>query len=371
MRIVLTGGFTGGHLFPLVAVAKKIKEKLGSEASILYVGSGAKIEKDVMAEEGIPAKYVMAGKMRRYFSLLNFVDFFKVPIGIIQALWILLVFMPDVIFSKGGYVAIPIVIAAWVYRIPIIIHESDAIPGTANRILEKFSDRVVISYPSTQSYFPASKTALWGNPVRNGVNEGNKEEARKNFSFTESKPVVFIFGGSQGSQIINDAVVRILPQMLQFVQVIHQTGESNYENVVRMAGEQGIKAGREGYWVSGFMNFEQIQQAFALADLVVSRAGANNIAEIAANSKPSVLVPLEHSAQDHQRMNAYEIAKVGGTLVLEESNLGENMFWEKIQKILFDEELKKNMGAKINAFYHPQAADNIAEGIIELGRGLE
>ncbi|MFH0969566.1 MAG: undecaprenyldiphospho-muramoylpentapeptide beta-N-acetylglucosaminyltransferase [Patescibacteria group bacterium] len=368
MRILLTGGWSGGHIFPLVSVARKLKEKLGEEAELLYVGSGAKMEKEAMQAEGIPAKSILAGKMRRYFSILNFLDIFKIPIGFIQSLWILLAYMPDVVFSKGGYIAIPIVLAAWIYRIPIIIHESDAIPGTANKILEKFSTRVAIAYSSAQDYFSASETALIGNPIRDGINQGNKEEARKIFNLTESKPVILVLGGSQGSEVINEAIIRILPKLIQHSQIIHQAGEKNIEKVIREAGEQGIKAGREGYFAAGFLDFETIKQAYAISDLIISRAGANIIAEIAANAKPSILIPIEKSAQGHQRMNAYEIAKAGGALVLEESNLGENIFMEKIEKILFDEDLKKNMSQKISAFYHPKAAEYIAEGLIELGK---
>jgi UDP-N-acetylglucosamine--N-acetylmuramyl-(pentapeptide) pyrophosphoryl-undecaprenol N-acetylglucosamine transferase len=367
MRILLTGGGSGGHIFPLVAVAKKIREKLGDEAELLYVGSGSEMEKETMLSEGIPAKYILAGKMRRYFSLLNILDIFKVPVGFIQSLLILLDFMPDVIFSKGGYVSVPVVIAAWMYRIPIIIHESDATPGSSNKMLAKFSTKIAVAYANTQDYFEASKTAIVGNPLRDGINEGNKEEARKTFNFSESKPVILVLGGSQGSGIINEAVIRILPRLIQHTQIIHQTGGKNYENIVRKAGEQGIKAGREGYFVAPFLDFEKLKQAYAICDMVISRAGASIIAEIAANAKPSILIPLENSAQDHQRMNAYEIAKAGGTLVLEESNLGENIFFEKIEKILFNEELKQNMSQNVSAFYHPQAAQYIAEGLIELG----
>lgn len=368
MRILLTGGGSGGHIFPLISVVRKIKEKLGPEAELLYIGSGVSIEKEVMQQEGIRAKYILAGKIRRYFSPLNFLDLFKTPIGLIQSLWILMAYMPDVVFSKGGYVSVPVVIASWIYRIPIIIHESDATPGTANKILEKFSDRVAIAYPGTQKYFESSKTAMFGNPVREGINQGSKEKAREVFGFTESRPVILVLGGSQGSEVINEAIVKILPRLMDNYQVIHQTGDRNYEEVVHLAAEQGFKAGREGYYPVSFMDLEMLKGAYALADLVVSRAGANIIAEIAANSKPTILIPLEHSAQDHQRMNAYELAKVGGALVLEESNLGENIFFEKIEKIMKDENLKKNMAEKINAFYHPEAADNIAEGVIELGK---
>lgn len=367
MRILLTGGGSGGHVFPLIAVAKKIKEKLGAESDLLYVGSGAKIEKETMQSEGIPAKYILSGKVRRYFSPLNVLDLFKIPVGFVQSLFILLRFMPDAVFSKGGYVSVPVVIAAWIYRIPIIIHESDAIPGTSNRILEKFSTRVAVAYPSAQNYFEAAKTAMVGNPVREGINQGDKEEARRAFNFTESKPVILVLGGSQGSEIINEAIIRILPKLIQYSQIIHQTGENNFEKVVHSAGEQGIKAGRDGYFAAPFLDFEVIKKAYALADLIISRAGANIIAEIAASAKPSILIPLENSAQDHQRMNAYALAEIGATLVLEESNLGENMLFQKTEKILFDESIRKDMSQKISAFYHPKAAEYIAEGIIELG----
>lgn len=367
MRIILTGGGTGGHLFPLIAVARKIKEKLGSDCEFLYVGSGAPLERAVMQEENIPAKFVMSGKMRRYASTLNIIDFFKLPIGFLQSLWLLLRYMPDVIFSKGGYVAVPVVLAAWIYRIPVLIHESDAIPGTSNRFLAKFVSRVVIAYPSAEEYFPTGKTALFGNPVREGILGGNPGMLRKQLGFTESKKTVLVLGGSQGSMTINKAIVEILPKLLHEVQVIHQTGEQNYESVVRGAAEQGIKSGHEGYAPVKFLNQQNMQDALELADLVISRAGANSIAEIAAHGKPSILVPLANSANDHQRMNAYSLAKVGGTLVLEESNLGEVMLLQKIEQILNDGDVSSTMSKQIVTFFHPRAAEAIANGVIELG----
>lgn len=366
MKIVLTGGATGGHLFPLVAVARKIKEKMGENAEFLYLGSGAQLEKEIMEREEIKCKFIFSGKVRRYFSVLNFIDFLKIPVGIIQALWILLFHMPDVVFSKGGYVSIPVVLAAWAYRIPIIIHESDAVPGVANRVLSKFSNRVAIAYSSAQSFFESSKIAIFGNPVREEVLGGDSAKAREFFNFTESKSVILVLGGSQGSKTINEAVIKILPKLLDRYQVIHQTGKSDYKNAIDLAGRLGIKAGREGYFAVEFLNQDEIKNAYALADLVVSRAGASSISEIAACKKSSILIPLKNSANDHQRMNAYEIAKVGGTLVLEESNLGENFLMGKIEKILESEELRKSMQERIFSFYHPRAAENIANGVIEL-----
>lgn len=364
MRIVLTAGGTGGHLFPLVAVARKLKEKLGSQGEFLYVGSGLEMERRAMEAENIPVKKVLSGKMRRYFSFLNFLDVFKIPIGFFQAIFILLKFMPDAVFAKGGYVSIPIVLAAWCFRIPILIHESDSTPGTANQILSKFSERIAISYPSAYNYFPATKTVMTGNPLREDIAFGDAQAARDYFHLTSSKPIILILGGSQGSQVINKAIVEILPKLMKIAQIIHQTGENNYEEIVRLAAQQGFKAGSEGYCPVKFLEGDLVKNCFAAANLVISRAGANSIAEIAANGKPSILIPLAGAANDHQRMNAYAIAEIGGALILEESNLTENMMMEKIEKLLFDETEKKIMSEKVKVFFHPDAANQIAEGVI-------
>ncbi|MDD5397220.1 MAG: undecaprenyldiphospho-muramoylpentapeptide beta-N-acetylglucosaminyltransferase [Candidatus Moranbacteria bacterium] len=369
MRIILTGGGTGGHLTPLVAIADKLKTKLGPDAKILYIGSGAQMEKEIMSGEGIETKFVVSGKMRRYFSLLNFVDFFKVPIGFVQSLWILLRFMPDVVFSKGGYVAVPVVLAAWIYRIPIIVHESDSAPGLANQFLAKFANRIAVAYPSAEQYFPKEKTALVGNPIRFQVTEGDSLMLRQEIGFTQSRKTLLVLGGSQGSQIINQAIVKILPQLLQHFQVIHQTGKDNLEGVLREAAFMGVKPGHGSYYYAvDFINANKLRDAFALSDVVISRAGATFITEIAANGKPAILVPISQSANDHQRMNAYALAEIGAALVLEETNLGEHMLIEKIEMIFNDDELRNGMIEKIKTFYHPAAAEVIANGIIEIAR---
>ena len=368
MRIVLTGGSTGGHLTPLIAIADKLKAKLGPDAMLLYVGSGAEMEKRMMHEEGIPAKFVLSGKMRRYFSFQNFTDLFKIPIGFLQSLWILFRFMPDVVFSKGGFVAVPVVIAAWVLRIPVMIHESDSAPGTSNQFLARFANRIAIAYPSAAEYFPAEKTALVGNPIRYQVMDGDPIMLRRELGFTEIRKTILVLGGSQGSQLINEAVLKILPQLLQHFQVIHQTGENNYENVVREAAFMGVKVGHGGYYAIGFMNANKLRDAFALSDLVISRAGATFITEIAANAKPAILVPLSGSANDHQRMNAYALAHIGAALVLEEANLVEHILIEKIENILNDSELRSAMTKEIKTFYHANAAEVIANSIVEIAR---
>jgi UDP-N-acetylglucosamine--N-acetylmuramyl-(pentapeptide) pyrophosphoryl-undecaprenol N-acetylglucosamine transferase len=366
IRIVVTGGGTGGHIMPLVAVAEKLREKLGSGAEFLYVGSKGKIEQTTMAAAGIPMKFIVYGKMRRYWSFRNFVDIFKIPLGFLQSLWHLLWYMPDAVFSKGGAVAVPVVIAAWVYRIPILTQDADAMPGMANRILGKFADRVAIAYPSAQQYFLADRVALTGNPIRQEITRGSAEEGRRRFGLEEGKPVVLVLGGSLGARVIDQAVVRVLPKLLPKAQVIHQTGEKPYEETVKLAAQLGVEANKNGYVPRDFLQIDELKDALAVADLVLSRAGANAIAEIAAVGKPAILVPLAIAANDEQRMNAYEIARIGGALVLEEGNLGENILLHKIEGLLKDESLRQKMGAAIRAFHHPQAADMIADGLLEL-----
>jgi UDP-N-acetylglucosamine--N-acetylmuramyl-(pentapeptide) pyrophosphoryl-undecaprenol N-acetylglucosamine transferase len=362
MKIVLTGGGTGGHLIPLIAVKRKIQEK-EPEAEFLFMGPLGEMEKRFMEPEGIAMKKVMSGKMRRYFSLRNFSDMFKIPIGIIQALWHLLVYMPDAIFSKGGYASIPVVVAGWMYRIPILIHESDAKPGLANSMLAKFAERVAVSYSQAEINFPADQVVLTGNPVRADIADGDANKGKQLFNIINDKKIIFVWGGSQGAELINSYVVEILPVLLRNYNVIHQTGEKNFENVTRMAGELGIKAGREGYYPTPFIK-EELKDILAASDLVISRAGSNSISEIAANKKPAIIIPLESSANGHQRMNAYAVAKVGGCVVLEEGNLGENMLLGEIDKIMNKEELRNVLSLKIQAFHHPNATEKIALGVV-------
>ena len=354
---------------PLIAVTHKIKEKLGSDAEFLYIGSGAKLEKEVIGAEGIRMKSVMAGKMRRYFSLQNFLDIFKLPIGIIQSLWLLLVYMPDVVFSKGGYVAVPVVLAAWVYRIPVMIHESDSVPGVANKFLGGFAARIAVAYPSATEYFPSNRTAVVGNPIRESLNKGDGIMLRKKLGFTDVKKTILILGGSQGSRSINVAIMHALPELLRQYQIIHQTGETNYAEVASLASALGIKMGssREGYYAEKFFQENILADAYAVCDLVISRAGANSIAEIAANGKPSILVPLDSAANDHQRVNAYKLAEINAAFVLEENNLGPHMLLEKIHAILDDHNLQQSMSEQIRTFYHPLSADIMANGVIEIG----
>jgi UDP-N-acetylglucosamine--N-acetylmuramyl-(pentapeptide) pyrophosphoryl-undecaprenol N-acetylglucosamine transferase len=365
-RIVLTGGISGGHTYPLVAVSRALRKKF-SGVEFLFIGSHGRFEDEAMEKEGISARYVLTGKWRRYFSFQNLIDPFKVPIGFIQALWHLLVFMPDAVFSKGGSASVPTVLAAWVYRIPVLIHDSDAVAGRANRFLSRFASRIAIAYPGARNYFPAEKTALTGNPIREEILLGDRERFAQQFGLSLEKPTILVLGGSQGAQVLNAAILRILPSLLEKnIQVLHQTGEKNYKSIVASVETYGLKIGESGYVPRAFFSVSEMADALLGATLIISRAGASSIAEIAATKKAAILVPLEGAANDEQRMNAYDVAALGGALILEEANLGEHILLKNIQELLSNPELQKSMGEKLHPFYHPEAAEAIASGVYDL-----
>lgn len=366
-RIVLTGGVSGGHTFPLVAVARALRKKLSNNVEFLFIGSEGSFENDAMKQENIPMKHVLTGKWRRYFSLQNIIDPFKVPIGFVQALWQLFVFMPDAVFSKGGSASVPVVLAAWVYRIPVLIHDSDAVAGRANRFLARFASRIAIAYPSAHNFFPANKTVLTGNPIREELLSGESERFTKQFGLSLEKPIILVLGGSQGAQTLNAAILRILPSLLEKnIQIVHQTGKKNHESIVSSVEAYGVKIGESGYVPRAFLSVLELADALRVATLVISRAGAGSIAELAATKKAAILVPLLEAANDEQRMNAYDVAALGGALVLEETNLGEHILLEEIQELLSHPEVRQSMGEKLSSFYHPDAADTIASGVYDL-----
>jgi len=362
MKIALAGAGSGGHLTPLVAVARKIRE-IVPEVEFVFIGPKGKLEEQIIGNEGIPIREIKVGKFRRYFSLKNITDCFMIPVGIVQTMLILLREMPDAIFSKGGYASLPVVLVGWLYRIPIMIHESDAKPGMANEIMSKFSDRVAVAYPEAEKEFPAAQVVLTGNPLRENINKGSAQKAREKFSLTESKKVIFVWGGSQGARVINNKILDILPDLLQKYQVIHQTGENNFDEVRHKAGELGIKVGREGYHAMSFIT-DDLGDILAVSDLIISRAGSTSIAEIAANGKASIIIPLTNAANNHQRMNAYAIAKYGGCVVLEENNLGENLLMHQINEIMDKDQLRQKLEKDVKIFFHPNAAAEIAQGVL-------
>lgn len=370
IRIALTGAGSGGHLFPLVTVAKYLKKTFAEKQSFdfMFFGPMTKLEKEVMEKEMIPYKKVMSGKMRRYFSLLYFFDILKLPIGLLQALWQLFWYMPDVVFSKGGYASVPTVVAAKIYRIPVLIHESDAAPGMANNFLGSIANRVAITFERSRIHFPAPRTVLTGNPVKEEAIGGSREKGREFLNMhNESKPVILFLGGSQGAKTINDRILGMLDDLVEKYQVVHQTGISHYKYAFHEAQKRGYKIGHSDYYPMAFIK-EELRDVIAVADVVVSRAGSTAISEIAANKKASILVPITRSANNHQRLNAYEVSKAGGAIVLEEDNFRKNLLLDSIEKLLKDGRLRAKLESNISKFHHPEATSKIADELLALAK---
>lgn len=370
MKIIFTGGGTGGHFYPNIAVIEALrdiseKNKL-VDIDLIYM-SDAKYDEAALFESRVRFIKISAGKVRRYFSLLNVVDFFKTGFGIITTTLKVFANFPDVIFSKGGYAAFPVVVAARILGIPLMIHESDSVPGKVSVFGGKFAKRIAVAFPSAAKYFPKEKTALVGIPIRKEFLIGNREGARQFLGLEEGTPVVFIIGGSQGSQIINDTVLDGLEDMVKNYQVIHQCGRNNLKDV---KGRSSVILERSQYksryHLFDFLNKDALRMSYSAADLIISRA-SSLIFEIAISGKPSILIPLDGSAQDHQKNNAYDYAAAGACDVLEQSNLTPHLLLSETGRLLSDKVKLEKMSKAALAFARPDAAEKIAEELIRLG----
>ncbi|OWK27058.1 MAG: hypothetical protein US76_00325, partial [Parcubacteria group bacterium GW2011_GWA2_38_13b] len=277
-RILLTGGGTGGHLFPLVAVAQKLK-KIETENIELFFAGSMSPGMDVLKKEQVEINAIMAGKMRRswrFWDIIdNGIDFLKLIFGFFQVFWRVWRIMPDVIFSKGGYGSFTVVVVGWIYHIPIILHESDSIPGITNRLLGKLAKNIAISFERSATYFKKGKCALTGNPVREELSQGNAEEAKRFFQLQGGRPVLFIFGGSQGSQAINLLILEILAKIIENFEIIHQCGDKNYEEIKNASDKLLSDNARRYYHLYSFLR-DELKHAYAVCDLIISRAGASN-----------------------------------------------------------------------------------------------
>ncbi len=320
-KIVLTGGGTAGHVTPNIALLPKLKEA-GYE--IYYIGSYDGIEKKLIEEFNIPYFGISSGKLRRYFDIKNFTDPFKVLKGYSEAAKLMKKIKPDVVFSKGGFVTVPVVIAAHRKKIPTIIHESDMTPGLANKLCIPSATKICCNFPETISHLPEGKANLTGSPIRAELLSGNKDEARKFCGFSDDKPVVLIIGGSLGAAAVNDAVRKILPQLLPKYNVIHLCGKGKLDESLK---------GTAGYVQYEYIK-KELADLFALADVVISRAGANAICELLALKKPNILIPLPAAAsRGDQILNANSFKKQGFSEVIDEEKITDDLLLETINNV--------------------------------------
>ncbi len=320
-RIVLTGGGTAGHVTPNIALIPALKE---ADYDIHYIGSFDGIEKRLIEDFDIPYYGISTGKFRRYFDLKNFTDPFRVMKGYAEAKKILKQISPDIVFSKGGFVSVPVVRAAHALHIPCIIHESDMTPGLANKICIPVAEKICLNFPETMQYIPEGKGILTGSPIRKELSEGDAERARTLCGFNSDKPVVMVMGGSLGAAAINKAIREALKSILEDFQVIHICGKEKVDNLL---------LGVEGYKQFEYVKTE-LKDLFALADVIVSRAGANAICELLALKKPNILIPLSPKAsRGDQMLNAKSFEAQGFSIVIDEDDLSDSLLVEKIREL--------------------------------------
>jgi len=369
MKILLTGGGTGGHFYPLIAIAEKLIENADKQKIIdlkLYYMSDSPYDKRLLFENKITYIQVPAGKMRTYSSISNFFDIFKTAIGAFFGLLNMFFVYPDVVISKGGYAAFPAVLAARLLKIPVIIHESDSYPGRVNVWTAKFAWHVAISWPETAEYLPKEKIALTGQPIRKEILKGDMNGAHEFFKLDFNLPTLLILGGSQGAQIINDIIVDTLPELLSRYQIIHQTGTNNIEEVsarAKLLMENNPNISR--YVPIPYLNNLATRMAAGCATLVISRAGSS-IFEIASWGIPSIIIPITNSNGNHQMKNAYNYARTGACEVIEEANLSQHLLVAEIDRIISSSAKITKMKEAANSFASPEAADKIAKSAIDL-----
>jgi UDP-N-acetylglucosamine--N-acetylmuramyl-(pentapeptide) pyrophosphoryl-undecaprenol N-acetylglucosamine transferase len=375
MRILFTGGGTGGHIYPILAIAEELKrlaETRSIDLEMRYFGAPANYQV-LLENAGIRVSKILSSKLRRYFDWRNFVDIpIYFPLSIVQSLWKVFWYMPDVLFSKGGPGALAVVLVCRFYRIPAVIHESDAVPGLTNQLSSRYAQKIIISFESAKEYF-GENVILAGNPVRQSLlTPGvNQEAAKTMLGFAPDKPLLLFISGSQGASRINDFVLDILPELIPASgwQVFHQAGLQNFEIVKRefevvaknMSPEEKMK-----YKVVPYLE-NNLKEAYLAADVVVSRA-SSSIFEFAAFGKPTILIPLpEAVVGNHQIKNAYEYAETGAAIVMEENNLKPNIFLTQVRQLIANPEKLRAMSEAAKKFAKPEAAKIIAEEIIKLG----
>lgn len=320
-KIVLTGGGTAGHVTPNIALLPSLKEA-GYE--VFYIGSYEGIEKKLIEEMDIPYYGISSGKLRRYKSLKNLSDPFRVLKGFGQAMKLMKQIKPDIVFSKGGFVSVPVVLAAGKNKIPAIIHESDMTPGLANKIASRSAVKICCNFPETLNFLPKEKAELTGSPIREELLCGNKIKGLELCGFTSSKPVIMVIGGSTGAVRVNEAVRNILPELLKKYQVVHLCGKGKTDESL--------------YKVEGYIQFEyinkELRDLFALCDIVISRAGANAICELLALNKPNLLIPLSANAsRGDQILNAISFKQQGYSSVLQEEDITPDSMMDAVNEL--------------------------------------
>jgi len=366
MKIGFVGGGTGGHFYPLMAVANELTQYT-NQPELYYFGP-APYDEAALAQYNITYIYCPAGKLRRYFSIQNFVDIFRNFFGIFIGTLRLFIIYPDVIFSKGGFTSVPILLAARFLRIPVVIHESDAVPGRANKVALKQARYIGIAYDDVAQFFPTEKTALVGIPLRPEI-LNIPEDPFTTLGIPSDKPLILVTGGSSGAERLNDAILLTLSKLLPHYRIFHQTGSNNAEEM-RLTVKSLLKDSpdlQQNYYLEGKVDAATFANLLAAATVVITRAGSTTLFEIAHYGKPSIVIPIPEDISRDQRSNAYAYARTGAAVVIEEGNLTSNLLAEEINTIIIDQGKRTAMSAAAKEIAFPDAAQKIAAILLSIG----
>jgi len=368
LRLAITGGGTGGHVVPALAVIDELRRR-EVLADLVWIGSREGVERRAAEEAGIQFVAIPTGKLRRYMSLRNLTDAARVPLGVLSARRALAAFRPDVVLSTGGFVSVPAVVSARGIA-PVVTHEQTAILGLANRINARFADILAISYTrSEQSALRLHRrVVVTGNPVRTGLNAGDRSRGLKRYGFGAELPMVYVTGGARGASPINQRIASLLPGILDQVQILHQTGplsaNPDSESLTHRR-ELLPEAVRHRYTVVEFIG-DELPDVYAAADLVVGRAGAGTIAELAYVGLPAILVPLPDARGDEQALNARVLGEAGAALVIEQSDATPERLQAEILSLLDDSERRARMANAARTVARPDAAARLADELLSL-----
>lgn len=357
LNILFAGGGTGGHLFPALAIADEIRS-LRPEARILFVGTRKKIEARVVPQRGYGFRAIWISGFRRGLHMSNIVFPLKVVVSLIQSVFVIKTFKPDIVVGTGGYVSGPVLYVASLLGIPTVVHESNSFPGVTTRLLASRATKVFITFEATKQWLRRhDNVELVGNPTRRELGRVGREEAAKFFHVRPDKKTLLVVGGSLGAASINNALASCLGELVdKGIQIIWQTGQSAYKQYQRHARSSSV-------WVGAFI--DRMEYAYAVSDLVVSRAGATTLAEITRLGKPAILIPYPYASEDHQRKNAQALVDAGAALMIDDRE-AQNTLRDAIVHLLFNENELQNMSERSRMLAKPDAGQEIAQKIIAL-----
>lgn len=365
----MTGGGSGGHVYPILAIADAIEDIIKKdhlvEPKVWFVSSES-YDKGLLYQHGLRGKVIATGKRRLYRSRKNILDIFKTFSAVLRALFFLFRVYPDVVFGKGGFSSFPTLMAAKLLRIPVVIHESDTVPGRVNTWAAKFAKRIAVSYPEAVQYFPSDKVAWTGNPIRRSILSPIKEGVTALLKLEPDLPTIFIVGGSLGSQKINEVILDSLSTLLPECQIIHQTGKENFAEIVRLSDvvlENSQYKNR--YHPFAYLDDQALRLVAGSASLAITRAGST-LFEIAAWGIPSIIIPITESNGNHQQKNAFTYARTGAAIVIEEANLAPHILASEAIRLIKDPVLGHKMSAAAKSFARLDAAELIARELIDV-----